>query len=161
MKTNLTMKKGLVMLFSLIGMIACDDNGDDVNPNTQAQISEVKSIAAEGEWQVTYFWDSDKDETASFNGYSFSFEANGSLIAIKSATTVTGQWSITGDDDDDDDDSDDDFDDVDFNIAFSTPADFEELTEDWHIISISNTKIELTHVSGGNGGTDFLTFERN
>lgn len=156
------MKKGLVMLFSLIGMMACDDNGDDVNPNTQAQISEVKSIAAEGEWQVTYFWDSDKDETASFTGYSFSFEANGSLIAIKSATTVTGQWSITGEDDDDDDDSDDDdFDDVDFNIAFSTPADFEELTEDWHIISISNTKIELTHVSGGNGGTDFLTFERN
>ena len=59
------------------------------------------------------------------------------------------------------DDDDDDYGDVDFNIVFSTPADFEELTEDWHIISISNTKIELTHVSGGNGGTDFLTFERN
>lgn len=143
------------------------DNGDDVNPNTQAQISEVKSIAAEGQWQVTYFWDSDKDETASFNEYSFAFAANGSLIATKSAATVTGQWSITGDEDDDDDDDDDDdsddddYDDVDFNIAFSTPPDFEELTEDWHIISISTTKIELTHVSGGNGGTDFLTFERD
>lgn len=155
------MKKGLVMLFMLIGMIACDDNGDDINPNTQAQISEVKSIAAEGQWVVTYFWDSDKDETISFTGYSFVFAANGSLIATKSATSITGQWSITDEDDDDDDSDDDDYGDVDFNIVFSTPADFEELTEDWHIISISDTKIELTHVSGGNGGTDFLTFERN
>ena len=153
------MKKGIVMLLMVTGMIACDDNGDDVNPTTQAQISEVKSIAAEGQWTVTYFWDSDKDETASFSGYSFVFAADGSLIATKSATSISGQWSITGDDDDDD--SDDDDYDVDFNIAFSTPADFEELTEDWHIVSISDTKIELTHVSGGNGGTDFLTFERN
>lgn len=154
------MKKGLFMLLMVTGMIACDDNGDDVNPTTQAQISEVKSIAAEGQWTVTYFWDSDKDETASFSGYSFVFSADGSLIATKSATSISGQWSITGDDDDDDDSDDDDYD-VDFNIAFSTPADFEELTEDWHIVSISDTKIELTHVSGGNGGTDFLTFERN
>lgn len=149
------------MLFMLIGMIACDDNGDDINPNTQAQISEVKSIAAEGQWVVTYFWDSDKDETPSFTGYSFVFAANGSLIATKSATSITGQWSITDEDEDDDDSDDDDYGDVDFNIVFSTPADFEELTEDWHIISISDSKIELTHVSGGNGGTDFLTFERN
>lgn len=153
------MKKGLVMLLMLIGMIACDDNEDDINPATQAQITEVKSIASEGQWVVTYFWDSDKDETASFTGYSFVFASNGSLIATKSATSITGQWSITADDDDDD--IDDDYDDVDFNIAFATPADFEELTEDWHIVSISNTKMELTHVSGGNGGTDFLTFERN
>jgi len=157
------MKNKLVMLLMLTGMIACDDNGDDVNPATQAQISEVKSIASEGQWIVTYFWDSDKDETSSFTGYSFDFAANGSLVATKSATSITGQWSITGEDDDDDDsdDDDDDYDDVDFNIVFSTPADFEELTEDWHIISISNTKIELIHVSGGNGGTDYLTFERN
>ncbi|MEZ4988540.1 MAG: hypothetical protein R2795_26535 [Saprospiraceae bacterium] len=37
---------------------------------------------------------------------------------------------------------------------------FEELNEDWEIISQSDTRIELVHVSGGNGGTDYLTFER-
>jgi hypothetical protein len=50
---------------------------------------------------------------------------------------------------------------VDFNIVFLSPADFEELSEDWSILSISPSKIELKHVSGGNGGTDFLTFEKN
>lgn len=51
--------------------------------------------------------------------------------------------------------------DIDFNIFFSSPADFAELSEDWDIISHSTSKIELKHVSGGNGGTDLLTFEKN
>ena len=51
--------------------------------------------------------------------------------------------------------------DIDFNIFFGSPADFAELSEDWDIISHSATKIELKHVSGGNGGTDLLTFEKN
>ena len=50
---------------------------------------------------------------------------------------------------------------IDFNIFFSAPPDFAELTEDWNIISYSSQKIELIHESGGNGGTDLLTFEKN
>jgi predicted nucleotidyltransferase len=57
-----------------------------------------------------------------------------------------------------DDNSKGEFDDIDFNIAFSSPSDFEELSEDWEIISQTATKIELRHVSGGGGGTDLLTF---
>jgi len=52
-------------------------------------------------------------------------------------------------------------DDIDFNISFSSPNDFEELSDDWHIESHSSTMIKLKDVSGGNGGTDFLTFEKN
>lgn len=50
---------------------------------------------------------------------------------------------------------------IDFNIFFASPADFAELSEDWDIISHTASKIELKHVSGGNGGTDLLTFEKN
>ncbi|MCW5515726.1 hypothetical protein [Muriicola sp. Z0-33] len=49
---------------------------------------------------------------------------------------------------------------IDFNIFFASPEDFSELTEDWNIISYSPNKIELIHESGGNGGTDLLTFEK-
>ena len=35
-----------------------------------------------------------------------------------------------------------------------------QLSEDWEIIFLTNTKIELRHVSGGNGGADILTFEK-
>jgi hypothetical protein len=50
--------------------------------------------------------------------------------------------------------------DMDFNIFFNLTNNFEDLNEDWHIVSQSSTRIELIHVSGGNGGTDTLTFER-
>ena len=49
---------------------------------------------------------------------------------------------------------------IDFNIFFAAPEDFNELSEDWNIISFSENTIELIHESGGNGGTDLLTFEK-
>jgi len=51
--------------------------------------------------------------------------------------------------------------DLDFNIFFASPPDFEDLSDDWDFISHTSTKIELIDMSGGNGGTDYLTFEKN
>ena len=75
---------------------------------------------------------------------------------------MNGTWSVEDDDSNSSSDSDDSTDDDDFNIFFPVPDtnDFEDLNDDWDIVSISNNKIELTDVSGGNGGTDFLTFEK-
>lgn len=49
---------------------------------------------------------------------------------------------------------------IDFNIFFASPDDFNELSEDWDIVSYSSTRIELIHVSGSDGGVDLLTFEK-
>ena len=38
---------------------------------------------------------------------------------------------------------------------------FEEISEDWRVISRTTTKIELKHISGGDGSTDYLTFEKD
>ncbi|MBT0607391.1 hypothetical protein KIV10_04285 [Aequorivita echinoideorum] len=115
-------------------------------------------IVQNGNWRITYYFDTDQEETNHFTGYIFTFNSNNSLVAVKGDNSVTGTWSITnGSSSDDDGGSSND---TDFNIFFSSPADFEELSDDWDIISISNSKIELTDVSGGNGGTDFLTFEK-
>jgi hypothetical protein len=51
--------------------------------------------------------------------------------------------------------------DLDFNIFFAAPPDFENLSDDWDFILYKSTKIELIDMSGGNGGTDYLTFEKN
>ena len=108
-----------------------------------------------GSWQVTLFEDSGKDETNHFSGYEFTFADNGTLTADNGMNVVQGTWSIT-----DSNSSDDSPDDLDFNIFFNSSNDFEELNEDWDIVSHTDMKIELIHVSGGNGGTDYLTFER-
>lgn len=38
---------------------------------------------------------------------------------------------------------------------------FEDLNDNWDFVTHSSTKIELIDSSGGNGETDYLTFEKN
>lgn len=155
------MKKVTLNLMTLLAVIflfkSCskDDNSEE-NIST-IDITTVKSTVASGDWRITYFFDTDKDETSNFTGYVFTFNSDGTLGASDGNTSISGAWSITDSDSSDDDSSDD----IDFNIFFTTPDNFEELSEDWEILKYTNTKIELIHVSGGNGGTDLLTFTKN
>ena len=145
-----------LLVFILIFTISSCSNDDDDNSNSDTNQTNIENTVQDGTWRVTKFIDSGDDETNNFNGYAFTFNNNNSLIAENGNTTNNGSWSIT-----DSNSSDDSIDDLDFNISFTSPPDFEELTEDWDIISRTDTKIELIHVSGGNGGTDYLTFEKN
>jgi len=297
------MKKNVLFvgfLMIALAFTACTNDNDNADDNIdlarlQADIEVMTNDVTSGTWVITNFIDSDKNETANFTGYGFSFNPDGSLIADNGSNTETGTWSITIDDDSNDgsnedssDDSNDDdcnsctvsqltdvltecsnwfveklerndsdlegnyngYDfnfaadgsvtvtsgsstytgtwvangsgnniqvvltimdlmdiedtwtlheielangesqvdlridgndrlrfrngctignfsggtssgDIDFNIFFASPVDFSELSEDWDIITNSSSKIELIHVSGGNGGTDLLTFEKN
>lgn len=127
-------------------------NDDDNSTNTPTVI---QTNLQNGDWKITSFIDSDKNETNHFNGYNFTFGNTGILTAKNSNNTVEGTWSIS--DSNSDDDS---IDDLHFNILFNVTNDFEDLNDDWDIISQTNSKIELIDVSGGNGGTDYLTFEK-
>lgn len=149
--------KGILIVFIYTGLAMSCDKDDDNNQPQETDVTQVINTAQNGNWRVTYFYDSDKVETDHFNGYTFSFNENGSLVAVNGSTTITGTWSVTDSNSSDDDGGSSD---TDFNIFFASPADFEDLSDDWDIISVSNSKIELTDVSSGNGGTDFLTFEK-
>lgn len=153
----------VLALVFVLGACTSDDNSTNNSNDLNAQIQEITDIALSGTWIVTSFIDSGVDETDDFAGYSFAFNADGSLVADNGTNTVEGSWSVTGDDSDDsmDDSPDDDSDDIDFNIFFASPDNFNELTEDWEIVSQSSTKIDLIHVSGGDGSTDTLKFEKN
>ena len=109
-----------------------------------------------GKWIINYFNCFGDDEDGYFNGYSFDFGSDGVLVASNGANSYTGSWSVT-----DSHSNDDNPDDLHFNILFNLSNNFEELNDDWEILSRSDTKIELIDVSGGNGGIDYLTFELN
>lgn len=112
--------------------------------------SNVSSTILTGSWRITYYWDTDHEETSSFNGYNFIFNSNGSVSATKASSVINGTWSTRNDDSK-----------VKLVIAFSSPANFIEISDDWHTIERTDVKIKLQDVSGGNGGTDYLTFEKN
>ncbi|MEA1785850.1 hypothetical protein U1E44_07090 [Arenibacter sp. GZD96] len=157
------MKKTLVVpaLFfvSLLSMISCDSSSDSENDQiTSTDINAIRSSVVNGDWRITFFFDTDKEETTNFTNFIFSFNDDGTLVATNGNQTVSGVWSVTDSNSSDDDNPSSS--DVDFNIFFATPSNFEELSEDWDILEFSATTIKLTHVSGGNGGTDFLTFEK-
>jgi hypothetical protein len=134
-------------------MISCatDDNSQQTNllPQIEANISS-------GTWKITNFNDSGNDETNHLTNYSFVFATNGSLTAGNGTNNYAGTWNISDHNSEDDSQIE-----LDFNINFYLLKDFDDLSEDWNIQTQSIVKIELIHTSGGNGGTNYLTFEKN
>jgi len=145
--------KKLIFLTFLAAVLACTNDSDDSSRTIQDQINDNVQIST---WRITKYIDSGDDETNHYTGFNFDFGASNILTASNGTNTYTGTWSIT-----DSNSNDDSSNDLDFNIFFGAPSDFEELSDDWDIITQSSQKIELMDVSGGNGGTDFLTFEKN
>lgn len=157
------MKKGfyfgllLMLSFSLMSSTCSSDDDDGGQIDNSQEIAQIENDVQSGTWRITSYVDSGQDETNDFNGYTFTFGSDGTLTAENGTNTMTGTWSVT------DDSSSSSSSDIDFNIFFPVPDtnDFEDLNDDWDIVSSMSTKLELIDVSGGNGGTDTLTFEKN
>ncbi|MFT3795891.1 hypothetical protein [Flavobacterium sp.] len=140
----------------------CHNDDDDSSKHWDDNRNQSQNLIAQsmqqGNWRITYYFDTDSDETSRFSSYTFSFGSDNVLTASNGSNTYTGSWSITDSHSSDDDNP---HSDLDFNIAFSNPAAFAELTDDWDIVTQTASKIELIDISGGNGGTDHLIFEKN
>ena len=143
----------LICLTSLLSIVSCSNKNDDTPSNTTQ--TTVKTNVQSGTWRITKFIDSGTEETNHFTGFNFTFNSSGVLNANNGTTNYDGSWSIT-----DSNSNDDSQDDLDFNISFNLTNDFEDLNDNWDFISQSTTTIALIDVSGGNGGTDYLTFEQ-
>lgn len=143
----------MAVFFIAYGCSSDDDNsGSDVTP---ADVSGTM-VAGPGDWRITNFTEDGENHTSYFTGYDFVFDTSNTVTADNGTNTYSGAWAVTEDTSNDDSSSD-----VDLNILFASPDDFTELSEDWEVVNITSVKVVLKHVSGGNGGTDFLTFERN
>src|SRR6187399_211102 len=145
----MTMQKlaSLVILFlSLVHFSSCTDD-DSIKP------TDVSNTLVTGAWKVSHFSENEDDETGSFSDYEFIFTApdtvdpySGLVEASNGTSDVVGSWE-TGTSDKAATLT------LDFGI---TP--FDELNENWKVTERTDTQIKLEHVSGGNGGTDRLTF---
>ena len=112
----------------------------DDNPAT----TDTSGISS-GTWKVSLFSERDKNETANFSSYSFTFKDNGTATA----NDKSGSWSINSSK-------------TKFNINFGEKSDANkplgELTDDWVIISVSGTEIKLK--DDNEESAEFLTFTR-
>ena len=146
------MKKILLPVIALGLLAACSKWN-----NSQNQINKT---AIDGTWIVSSYIDDGDDETADFTTFRLDFLEDGTLNATdlvsSNSNPYAGTWSIT-DSNSNDDDS---LDDLDFNINFAVGNKLDDLSDDWDIISYTDTEIKLIDVSGGGGGTDYLTLTK-
>lgn len=105
-------------------------------------------VVQSGKWKVTYYFD-DKDETSDLNGHVFEFKSANLLTSTKGSNVYNGTWSTT-----DDDSS------KKLVINFSSPDELLEISDDWKIVEMTDSKIRLEDVSGGDGSVEYLTFEK-
>ena len=149
------MKSNWVLAFIItagLSIVSCTKDND---LNNELALDQMEDSIETGAWVISLFKESGKDETNHFSGYDFTFSADGKLFAENGLNSYDGTWSITDSNSNDDSQSD-----LHFNIFFNLSNDFEDLNDDWDVLSNSDVKIELIDVSGGNGGTDYLTLEK-
>lgn len=125
----------------------CDDNssgggsGGGNNPT-------FTNVLTTGNWRITYSYD-DGDQTLTYAGYNFTYNVNGTVTAVKNATSINGTWSTYVDSGENK-----------FLLSFEGLV-LDNIEEDWRILEFTSTTIVLKNISGGNGGTDYLTFTKN
>jgi hypothetical protein len=124
-----------------------DDSLDDNSPPVATIINNTTT----GTWRVILFNENGIIKTSNYSDYNFSINSDESIVAVNGSTTKTGTWSIYTDSGYSK-----------FGILFpDINGPFEEISEDWRVLSSTTTKLELKHISGGDGSIDLLTFEKN
>ena len=92
----------LIMLsLSLMSTTCSSDDPAPSNDNSQ-EIIEIENTAESGTWIISSYVDSGQDETNDYNGYEFTFAANGTVTATNGTTTYNGTWSVSDSDSSDD-----------------------------------------------------------
>lgn len=138
----------LVFILNVASMCSKDD---DSSSSSSSNPTQVNSSVSSGTWRVTLYNEEGTIQTSNFSGYTFTFASGGALTAVNGSTTQSGVWSTY---------SDSGY--TKMDLLFSaTSGSFESISEDWRVLTTSASKIELKHVSGGDGSIDYLTFEKN
>lgn len=112
--------------------------------------SSTSQVVTSGTWRVTLFTDSGNDETSDFAGYTFTFSTGGNITAVKNGVTTNGTWSINN--------SSNKFN-IDLGPKIVSNKPLGELTDDWKILSNTDTEIRLT--DDNPSSNEFLTFTKN
>ena len=121
----------LFLLALTISLVSCSKS-DDTNPSSNSKTDQVS-----GNWTVTYYLDSGKNETSDFSGYSFAFNTGDVLRASNGSNTYTGTWRI-GDSSGNDDSTSNKL-----VIMITGNKAMDNLQHDWLIVKLTDSEIWL------------------
>ncbi|OIP52217.1 MAG: hypothetical protein AUK33_01815 [Flavobacteriaceae bacterium CG2_30_34_30] len=131
--------------------LSCSNDGNTSDTNSE-NVAQLQDAIIQGTWKITRFIEDGVNQTSNFNGFNFTFNTNGTVLATNGSNPVNGTWttsvSSSGT--------------PKFVLNFNiSNGPFDEISEDWNIESVSSILIDLKHVSGGDGSIDLLLFTKN
>ena len=118
----------------IIYFAAC--TGIDDYTNTVAATPHV----TKGSWKINLFTEEKIDETATFDGYTLTFEQNGKIIARKNGEQITGNWA-----------EDDILKRITINLNTKDPV-LAKLNDYWNISAVSKTGVNLQNTQNPSNG---------
>ena len=135
--------KKLILLFAVIIFASCSSDDDNVRLD---QPDAITIILPEGNWKISKFIEDDEDKTLQFTSFVFDFNNDGTVTAQNDLFSENGSWSY-----------DNDRNDPELDIRFNDGSIHDDISDDWNIISVSPTKIELSDTDSV-GDVELLTF---
>jgi len=111
--------------------------------------SELVNTLKEGTWAVTNFNNEGVNETNNYTDFVFDFKEDFTVTATKNGDVVGGTWTVILDSGE-----------LKLDLNFGETNPFDELNEDWLVITIATTKVELKDVDETTGVVSNLVFER-
>jgi hypothetical protein len=148
--------KIVLVLLAVSLFLSCDTDRDDIELSA-AEANELNIMVQKGEWHISQFTLNNVESTSTYSSYNFVFGEANNLTASTLADEVNGTWRISNDSGDEFDS----YNDVDFNIFFSSTGKLGELTRNYDVISATNKEIKLILEQSTNGDTARLTFSKN
>ncbi|SRX55029.1 hypothetical protein [Aequorivita sp. CIP111184] len=141
--------KKILIVFTIIAFAACSSKDDSGDANTN-EFEQIETTLPLAQWEISKLIEGQSDHTADFESFIFTFNEDGTVLAQNDLFTENGTWSYDNSSSSSEE----------LKLQFSETTPFDEINEDWDIVSVSSSKIELSHISGGNGDIELLTFSK-
>jgi len=125
----------------------CDEDDDNDYNDDDVDDSDFTTILISGKWQVDSFIEDEFNRTSELTGYSFTFNSNKSVAAVKTTTTIPGVWETDGDSGE-----------LELLISMSGNDPFDDISEDWTVKEFTSTTIRLE--KGDDDDTKILVFKK-
>lgn len=141
--------KKLFIVLAITVFAACSSDDDSGNVNTN-EFENIKTTLPQGEWEVSKLIDGQSDHTSDFESFVFTFKEDGTVRAQNDLFTENGTWAYDNSSSSNEE----------LILQFSEQTPFDQINDDWDIVSVTNSTIELSDISGGNGDIELLTFTK-
>lgn len=113
--------------------------------------SSLEDVLTTGTWYVSLYYGDHYEQTSQYDGYNFTFNANGTSITVKNTTAINGNWDFH-----------DDVSPKRLDLHFDG-SQLHDLATNWNVQEFTSNFIRLRKSEGESGSEEgyYLSFKKN